>query len=108
MLTLVVVTLAVWQAVEIYHHSDLFSETRAWFEAWGGFLGGLSKCPWCLSVHVGVVFAGYFLLTSGTLWSVPIWGLAVSRLANVANDLMRDSTHTQSEEPESLPIIDQK
>jgi hypothetical protein len=85
-----VVALAVWQAVEIWHHGSLFEEVRAWFETkqhsdnllWR-FVSGLAACPFCLSVWVAALLVILEILHLGLFNSI----LAVSRMANLANDL---------------------
>lgn len=114
---LLVAALATWQAVEVWHHSSLFTAARARWEARGGFLGDLLGCPWCLSVWVGAAAAllpaaGWWMrvwaerapgatpgsaadLLCGLMWlpGGAAWlfahALAVSRLANLGNDLTR-------------------
>lgn len=105
---LVVIALATWQAVEIWHHSSLFAGPRARVELWDGKLAELLLCPFCLSVWVAVgvtyvvrtevtwpaaglnlwehvwLATGYLLMNALMLFVV---GLAGSRLANLGNDL---------------------
>lgn len=106
----VILGLAVWQAVEIWHHSAIFAEKRSLLEARGDWLADLTRCPFCLSVWVGMVFA-FILNLEFTITWVPdasvslagvaevlfwflqsglklfVYGLAGSRLANLGNDL---------------------
>lgn len=107
---LLVAALATWQAVEIWRHSDLFATRRALAEESPGFKAAILRCPWCLSVWVGSLA---MLLTVATTltwkivnkptaaldfgdWLVTIfiapwvwlmYALAISRLANLGNDL---------------------
>lgn len=102
----VIVGLATWQAVEVYHHGSIFADTRARFEAKGGFFADLLACPFCLSVWVGVLFAGMYM--SDYVWLVsPVVGLAASRLANLCNDLSRSYNRTPKG-PESEEHVEQQ
>ena len=78
MLTLIVVGLATWQAVEIYRHSSLFEGWRYTLQSFE-----LSNCGWCLSVWVAFVLAIMFHID---LLSLFVYGLAISRVANVMHD----------------------
>lgn len=108
---LVIAALATWQAVEIWHHSDLCAGRRAIWEDRIGFRADVLRCPWCLSVWVSL-FVSLMLYTAPTtaqlekpfsekslflifcefihlIWLAVIYGLAVSRLANLGNDLTK-------------------
>jgi len=96
---------ATWQAVEIFHHGEIFAFTRAWLETEQSDRGGfwrsiltwfcdLLLCPFCLSVWVGFILAAWLWLATGTMWGLPIYGLAVSRLANLANDVTGEISRT--------------
>lgn len=98
---------ATWQAVEIWHHSAIMATPRAYAQTIEGFLGRLLTCPYCLSVWVGGVFALLgtvaLLLCAGghvlaaLLVLLPSQVLAVSRLANLFNDLSRPFCRTPKE-----------
>jgi hypothetical protein len=105
---LIISALAVWEAIEIWHHSTLFSGIRGWVEAWDNRLGDLLGCPFCLAPWVALVviclvnISFLFNRSGGTLSSligdiavVPVVVLAVARLANIGNDL----THRFSRTP---------
>ena len=100
---LVILTLATWQAVEIWHHSSLFAGWRSATQLWpcAGFWGWLREllnCPWCTSVWVALALTAAWLYLED--WTrLPTYALAVSRLANVANDL----THAHCRSPRGLP-----
>ena len=104
---LIVAVLAVWQSVEIYHHSKVFHSTRAWMETepLGRFLSELQNCPFCLSVWVAGFVCVYMVLVKilvapfgipmmGELLLFPINALAVCRVANLLNDLLHDYCRT--------------
>jgi hypothetical protein len=109
---LTVAALATWQAVEVWHHGSLFAGWRAWVEAKDGWLAELTLCPFCFSVWTAaaVLLAlwpdrpeGALDTSAGVALGVVLWtaarlfvyALAVSRLANVANDL----THARCRTP---------
>ena len=96
----IVCGLAVWQAVEIWHHSELFLPWRTRLRAWrdkgsrvGSFVGRLLLCPFCLSPWVGWIIA-LMVLTTPLRWL--IYGLAAARVAQLGNDL----THTWCRTPQ--------
>jgi hypothetical protein len=96
--------MAVWEAVEIWHHSSLFSDARARVELWEGKIGELLMCPFCLSVWVALAVVSLVEVSAytslyGPRWatycsSIPIYTLAVARLSNLFNDLTYKSTRT--------------
>lgn len=128
---LIVAALATWQAVEVWHHSSLFASKRADYEARGGFLADLLGCPYCLSVWVGLAAAallrlgpldfaapgslGWLLVqhavsTSLRFLELCVWALAVSRLANLGNDLAypfcRTPRHNRLNVGEQIPFLE--
>jgi hypothetical protein len=94
-LDLLIVALAVWQIVEILHHSELFVELRAWTESGITIFDRIVQCPWCLSVHVGL---WAFILFHIPVLKLAIYAFAVSRLANVLNDLTHSFCRTPRQE----------
>ena len=91
---LIVCGLAAWQAVEVWHHGEIFAGWRSVTESWAylpgrwnaprRFIADLLACPWCTSVWTGWIIVG--------LWFIPwlswlVLGLAVSRVANVFHDI---------------------
>lgn len=113
---LAVWALATWQAVEVWHHSALMAGPRAFVEARGGWWARLTGCPFCLSVWVGffVIAVWRYPLPDGDeLWQQAAWlfvgfsklvilALAVSRLANLGNDLVGDRCRTPRENEPDL------
>lgn len=97
---LLVVGLAVWQAVEILHHAEISLPLRrsmATLAEQGQvayFFNRVLECPFCLSVWV----AGLFLPVHHYGGNLAVWFvnlLAISRLANLGNDVFyRDFTRT--------------
>lgn len=102
-LNFLIATLATWQVVEIWRHSEICGGLRARVECCEGssrriihYFGRLLACGYCLSVWVATGF-GPLLQETQTTW--PVWrefliavrwlayGLAVSRCANLGNDL---------------------
>ncbi len=97
-MNLLIAALATWQIVEIWHHSTLMAPLRARTEMWQNKLGELLSCPWCLSVWVGLV-CGVVLAFADASWasrvgSVVIHGFAISRLANLGNDVFKSFCRT--------------
>lgn len=104
---LVLAALATWQAVEVWHHGSLFAGWRANLQAWPhergvwAWLRDLLTCPFCTSVWAGFVTAAVLAtgVPEGDAWyetagaavlgtlKLFCYGLAISRLANLANDL---------------------
>lgn len=92
---LVVAIMATWQIIEIWRHASLFASWRAEVETWDGWLGELLTCPFCLSVWVALI------VSSITLWYelrdltlLPVYAFAVSRGANLANDVFHSVNRT--------------
>lgn len=90
---IIVAALATWQIVEIWRHSKLMASLRSRTEMWDNFLGELLNCPFCLSVWVslfcmlGLELSDWGL--AGYILSLMIYALAVSRLANLGNDVFK-------------------
>lgn len=97
-LFIIMASLAVWQIVEIIHHSVLAVPLREWAgrtvsadSDWShplSFVAHALGCPFCLSNWV----AGAVTLCwiSRLHYSVPLWlvcAFATARLANLGNDL---------------------
>lgn len=103
---LIVAALAVWEILEIWHHSVLFAGIRARLEYWENLAGDLLRCPFCLAPWT----AGIVLLLSSWLdWSGRtaalwvVWSFAVARLANLANDAFYSVCRTVKEDDLSNP-----
>ncbi len=90
---IIVAALAAWQIVEIWRHSKLMAPLRSRTEMWDNWLGELLSCPFCLSVWVslfcllGLELTDYGL--AGYTLSLMITALAISRLANLCNDVFK-------------------
>ena len=89
---LLVAALAVWETIEIYHHSHIAASLRARAELTEGKLRTLLTCPFCLSPYAawivcGLIICAKLLGDAGLPTLLPIYGLAVARLANIGNDL---------------------
>lgn len=96
MFLLFVTALATWQAVEIWHQGSIFASVRARLELKTGWLIELLLCPFCLSPWVACVLWIWLWLATFTLSvrveglvAAPVYALAASRLANLANDLSK-------------------
>lgn len=94
---LLILALAVHQAVNVYRYSSLFAEFRqareigqpiaVLPESWQDKVRELLLCPWCMSVHVALVLALLFWVgsLSVVLWPLRlvVYALAVSQVANL-------------------------
>ena len=102
LLDVFVAVLATWQIVEIWHHSLLFAGLRARVELWENKLGELLGCPFCLSPWIALLSVSILVLPSWlqiSTWPVillrVIWyAFAVSRVANLCNDMAHNLSRT--------------
>lgn len=98
MLTLLIAAFAAWQIIEIWHHSALLANKRAEAEAQGGTLGKILACPFCLSPWVSLLCLIVLAIPDGwyfgTLLQAAVKSLAISRLANIGNDLVYNFSRT--------------
>lgn len=108
---LVTTALAVWQIVEIWHHSSLFAAWRARVELQSGFTAALLRCPWCLSVWVGLSYASLLSIDGNVsrVSGIICLGLAASRLANLGNDVFHCHNRTprfklESDDPNAYAV----
>lgn len=114
MFNLIVAALAVWQAINIWHHSSLFSSKRAYVECWDDWRKDLLRCPFCLSPWVAVAMVLWLGLVDhlivprlpvlGLVLDAPIHALAVSRVANVLHDLMKKLDQTPKANKLGVPV----
>jgi len=82
----VVMVLATMQAVEVWHHGEIFRGRREAikFCKWD-WISYLSQCMFCLSLWVAaVIFLLHYLPILGRFL---LWSLAIARGANLLNDL---------------------
>ena len=100
--------LAVWQIVDVVHHSVIARPFRLATADWPErsepllqFAGKLLSCPYCFShwVALVVVLASF----SNTLWLL-CTVLAVTRLANLGNDLAYAWDRTPKVNEEDLVV----
>lgn len=92
LIDLLAVSLAVWQTGEIWRHGRILSGLRDQIDWLGGPIADLLLCPFCLSVWLGWLFCLLLVLRGQLTAAEPyiivfVYGLAASRLANLANDL---------------------
>lgn len=106
----VILVLATWQTVEIVHHSELFAERRDTWAQSKGFFSRLAVCPHCLSVWVAGLWTAWLIYAymMFSIWTPmkpatfymlcwPMYLLAVSRAANLANDVTYSFCRTPRE-----------
>ena len=110
--TLIIGSLAVWQVILIWNHSELFATRRAYVEANTAFFSRLLSCSFCLSNWVSAFLVSTLavseLLTrlqphfpecvwipvASVLAYIPSLIFAVARIANVSKDLFRSWDRT--------------
>lgn len=102
LLDVFIAVLATWQIIEIWHHSLLFAGLRARTELWENKLGELLGCPFCLAPWVSVLsvavllvpawlhMSEWYMLILRLIW----YAFAVSRLANLCNDISHNLSRT--------------
>ena len=86
-LDLIVLVLATNHAIEVYHHGSIFAGVRARLEVGDGFLSELMNCMFCLSIWVGAIIGAYYLCFDNIYIRLPVYALAITRGANLLNDL---------------------
>lgn len=105
---LILAALATWQIVEIWRHGTLFAGWRARVELWEGRAGELLGCGFCLSVWVAFLGTTTMAMLPwpleqsklGWLWlptslvQLFVFAMAVSRLANLGNDVFHSFNRT--------------
>lgn len=102
MTDLLVLGLALWQAVETWHHGSIFKRSRTYFRSWKKsrygivrLLAELINCMFCLSHWVGATLVVAYLAAGDYLpVRIIVWTLAVIRLAQLGNDLTHDSNRS--------------
>ncbi len=95
-------TLAVWQITETVHHGSIFANFRAYFETQEGFFADLILCSFCFSHWAGFFVTAIILpvavLDTGAHWiwltMFPVISLAMTRLAQLLNDLTHSKCRT--------------
>ena len=91
--TFIIAIFAVWEILEIWHHSALFAGLRAYTELCRDGLRTLAGCMFCLAPWVAVIVVVCLANPWGlTRW--PVYALAIARGANLANDLCHHWTRT--------------
>ena len=88
--TLLALTLATQQIVEVVNHSEIAAPLRARAEASPSFISSVLLCPYCLSVWAGLACVLVWFVIP-----IAVWALAASRGANLINDL----THAKCRTP---------
>lgn len=107
---LLLVALAIWELLEIWHHSTLLVRFRARVELWKGWAGSLLNCMFCLAPWAAMVLTTLLAVASelvanqhrylGFALLLPVYALATARLSNVFNDLMHRYCRTPRHGPE--------
>jgi hypothetical protein len=102
--TIIIGSLAVWEAIEIWRHSHLFATWRARVDLWEGRIGLLLRCPFCMAPWISLLvvlnmWAGEHLAQNGSrglaLVSMAIvYALAMARVANLFNDVFHPYCRT--------------
>ena len=100
-INLIVAALAVWEILEIWHHSTLFAGWRARIELWDNLLGDLLRCMFCMSpwTSLAVLLLLGWLDWPGRCYTQMVaWAFATARLANLGNDVFHGFCRTPREE----------
>jgi hypothetical protein len=98
----VVLILATNQVIETFHHGSIFASLRARAELGGGRLAELLVCMFCLSHWAALALVGWFFVS--LVWiedlgwfalaTWPVYGFAITRAAQILNDLVRPYSRT--------------
>ena len=113
LIVVVICAIAVWQCVEILHHSEAgrpWRNVAEWLSKpwdrpvwmpfaifkpvaeWGSYIGKGMSCPFCYSNWLGILFAGCYGFTAYSFFPAIgvafVGGMASARLANMLNDWM--------------------
>lgn len=83
----VLTALAVWEILEIFHHSSIAAGLRSRVEMLPGLLGELARCMFCLAPWTAAAALLAVLLLPWGIGGFLITALAVARLSNVMNDV---------------------
>lgn len=118
----VLAALAAWQVTEVLHHSEIALPIRRWAArntqtgVLRSFISKAYNCPFCLSHWVSgaavVIVAAASELSPWCYYlKYAIWILAVTRLANLGNDLAYNYTRTPKidleENPDDIEVEDE-
>jgi hypothetical protein len=106
---ILVAALATWQLVDIIRHAAIAAPIRLWAQAaadsggrWA-FVGKLLLCPYCLSHWVAAAFVLALASPLSPVLKLIALTLAVTRLANIGNDLLKNIELTPKADVESEP-----
>lgn len=107
---LLIAGFAGWQVVETWHHGSIFREvrerlktmrsdkTRSWLER---KFYELFICPFCSSHWVCFGWATIMLSTdSDSFWRLPVYTFAITRVAQLLNDVTHSITRSPGDEEE--------
>ena len=97
-----VCSLAVWEAIEIWRHGSITADWRDRVSTWDdGWFRSLLRCSFCLSPWVALLSISMLLCHFGVI----IYALAIARLANLGNDLTYAWCRTPKTD-QTLPVTD--
>lgn len=112
----VIAGFASWQVVETWHHGSLFAEWNKWLKSykksgkgtwWQKFFCNLLICPFCLAHWTSGVCVLVLLLTGpDSVLRWPVYVLAVTRLAQLLNDVTHRICRSPSSEADASSDID--
>lgn len=94
---LVINALAVWQTIELFRHGSVFSGVRSDLKARSrreSMLAYLLLCPFCLSPWVALAVVLLSHIPGAEPLRIFVFAAAVSRLANLGNDLAYSYTRS--------------
>ncbi len=106
LLNLIIVSVAVWSAIEIIHHGEIFTQLRLFLKPKLNsnhtiirFISKLILCPFCLSVWIALLFC----LTYNYIYYFII-ALCISRLSNLFNDVTKTLNFCYTPTPKDQEI----
>jgi hypothetical protein len=105
---LIALSLATSHAIEVWNHGSIFAGARSYWETnpHGEFLSDLLSCMFCLSLWVGsagVILWSLAQAAGSSFLMLPVYALAITRGANLVNDLTRQWCRTPDRSDDDLP-----
>jgi len=87
-----IAALACWQVVEVWKHSRLSGWLRCRAVKLPGLIGYFFNCAWCFSIWIALLLVVALTCHAWSFYFVAV--LAISRLANLFNDITHPFSRT--------------